>query len=75
MILGFFGVANNTSVTPPAGMTERFDVVSNAGTYPVVASSADRLQQPAGATGNLTAVAGTTGWNIGQLVALRRRVP
>lgn len=74
MILGFFGVSNNTSVTPPAGVTERFDVVSNAGRYPVVASCGDLLKASAGPTGNLTATSGTTGWNIGQLIALRRRV-
>lgn len=74
MILGFFGVANNTTVTPPGGMTERFDVVSNAGTYPVVSSSADLLQTAAGPTGDVIAVAGRNGWNIGQLIALRRRV-
>jgi len=74
MILGFFGVANNTSVTPPGGMSERYDVVSNAGRYPVVAEGADVLQAVAGATGVKTAVSGTTGWNVGQLVALRRRV-
>ncbi len=72
MILGFFGVANNTSVTPPAGMTERFEVVSNAGRYPVTAACAEVLQPLAGATGSKTAVSQTTGWNIGQLVALRR---
>lgn len=74
MILGIFGVASNTSVAPPGGMSERFDVVSNAGTYPVVSSSADVLQAVAGPTGNQTAVSVLRGWNIGQLVALRRRV-
>ncbi|MGH2786088.1 MAG: Ig-like domain-containing protein [Actinomycetota bacterium] len=74
MILGIFGVANNTSVTAPAGMTERFDMVSNAGTYPVVSSCAQMIQSAAGATGNKTAISGTNGWNIGQLIALRPRV-
>jgi hypothetical protein len=74
MILGFFGIANNSSVTPPAGMSERFDVVSNAGTYPVVSTSADLLQAAPGSTGNKTAVSALRGWSIGQLVALRRRV-
>jgi hypothetical protein len=71
MIVGLFGVANNTSCTPPSGMTERFDVVSNAGTYPMAAEAADGAQATAGATGDRVAVSGTTGWNIGQLVALR----
>ena len=73
MILGVFGVANNTSVAPPAGMTERFDVVSNAGRYPVVSSCAEVVQASAGATGNKTAISAINGWNIGQLVALRPR--
>ncbi len=74
MVLGFFGVANSSSVTPPGGMSERFDVLSNAGTYPVVSASADVLQAAAGPTGNKTALSALRGWNIGQLVALRRRV-
>ncbi|MGH2793165.1 MAG: Ig-like domain-containing protein [Actinomycetota bacterium] len=74
MILGFFGVAKNTSVAPPAGMTERFDVAINAGGKSVVSSCADALQAVAGATGNKTAISGAKGWNIGQLLALRRRV-
>jgi hypothetical protein len=74
MILGFFGVAKNTSVAPPDGMSERFDVVSNAGAQSVVSSSTDVTQAAAGPTGNKTAVSALRGWNIGQLVALRRRV-
>jgi hypothetical protein len=55
-------------------MSERFDVVSSNGKFPVVSSSTDVLQAAAGATGNKTAVSALRGWNIGQLVALRRRV-
>ena len=73
MILALFGVAKNSSITPPGGMSERFDVTS-AGTSPVASSSADGLQAAAGPTGNKTAVSALRGWNIGQLVALRRRV-
>jgi len=73
MLVGFFGVANNTSVAPPTNMTERFDVVSNAGTYPVVCEASDQLLGAAGPTGDRTATSGTTGWSIGQLVALRPR--
>jgi hypothetical protein len=74
MILGFFGVAKNTSVTPPGGMSERFDVASKAGAQSVASSSADLTQAAAGPTGSKTAVSALRGWNIGQLVALRPRV-
>jgi len=71
MIVGFFGDAQNTSITPPAGMTERFDVVSNAGTYPDNIEVSDSTQPTAGATGDRTATTPINAWNIGQLVALR----
>ena len=74
MILGLFGIATKGSVTPPAGMSERFDVASSAGTSSVVTSSADVLQAAAGPTGSKTALSAFRGWSIGQLVALRRRV-
>ena len=71
MIVGFFGAAQNTSVTPPSGMTERFDVCSNAGTYPDVIELSDATQSSAGATGDRIATLPVNAWSIGQLVALR----
>jgi hypothetical protein len=71
MIVGFFGVARNTGVTPPAGMTERFDVVANGGTYPQAVESADVLQAAAGATGDKIATYSGTAQNVAQLLALR----
>jgi len=71
MIVGFYGAAVNSTITPPAGMTERFDVVSNAGTYPVICEGADAIQATAGATGDRIATDPLNAWNIGQLVALR----
>jgi len=71
MIVGLYDLAQNTTITPSAGMTERFEAVSNAGTYPVVSEAADQVQQTAGASGDRTATAGRAAQNIGQLIALR----
>jgi MSHA biogenesis protein MshQ len=72
MILGFYSMAQNATVAPPPGTTERFDVVSNLGTYPIVSEGTDEPQATAGATGDRFATASRTGWSIGQLIALRR---
>jgi hypothetical protein len=71
MLIGFFGMASNTTIAPPSGMSERYDVASNGGAYFVTSEASNVLQVSAGATGNKTATAGTAGYNIGQLVALR----
>ena len=71
MIVGFYGAAQNTSVTPPSGMTEHFDVCSNAGTYPDTVELSDAPQSGAGATGDRIATLPVAAWSIGQLVALR----
>jgi hypothetical protein len=75
MVIGFFGAARNSPINPPSGMTERFDAVSNGGTYPQATEGADLLQATAGATGDKTATwTGTSHW-IGQQVALRPSGP
>jgi len=75
MIIGFFDIAQNTTIAPPAGMIEQFEALSSAGPYPIVCEAADLPQSTPGATGDRTALAGKTGWSIGQLIALRRAPP
>ncbi|MEX2554386.1 MAG: cadherin-like domain-containing protein [Actinomycetota bacterium] len=71
MLVGFFGMADNVTIAPPSGMTERWDVASNAGAFFMTQEGADALQPTAGASGSKVATAPVKGWNIGQLVALR----
>ena len=71
VVVGLFGLAKRATVTPPAGMTERSEVVSAAGVIPVATGeTADRSQAQPGATGPQVATASSGGVNIGQLVAL-----
>jgi len=71
MLVGFFGLATaQATFTPPAGMTQRYAVSSNA--LPGTSSSvADVVQAAPGASGTKTAKASISAVNIGQLVALR----
>ena len=72
MLVGLFGIAQLTTETSPAGMTERYDqAVPSTNTYKVTTAGADELVPAAGATGTRVALAATSGVNIGQLVALR----
>ncbi|HVD62815.1 MAG TPA: Ig-like domain-containing protein, partial [Lapillicoccus sp.] len=71
MIVGFFGTPVLTSVTPPGGMTERFDqTVPSTNTYKVTSEAASQSVAGAGATGTRVATAVNAAANIGQLVAL-----
>jgi trimeric autotransporter adhesin len=79
MLVCVFAVSTGTGVidmsfTPPAGMTERYDISStNAGAFAnIVASSADEVRPTAGATGTRTATASTARNNpVGQSIVLR----
>jgi Bacterial Ig domain len=71
MLVGFFGIGPATSLTPPAGMTERWDVASTQGSFKATSGAASALQAAAGPTGTRAATSGATSTNIGQLVALR----
>ena len=70
LVIGLFGTGNNATFTAPAGMSERFDVLTT-GTSNVAAEGAEVTQAAAGATGTKVATASMSGMNIGQLVALR----
>jgi acid phosphatase type 7 len=69
-LVGFFGTATRTTVTPPAGMTERGDVASTFGTDATLEGS-DSVLSAAGASGQQNATAAASARNIGHLVALR----
>jgi PKD repeat protein len=72
MLVGLFAATGSLTITPPSGMTERFDITSNLGTYKVTSEGANALQATAGATGDRVARADVgLNPNIGQLIALR----
>ena len=70
MLIGFYDISTDTTIVPPSGMTERFDLASNAGAFDVTAEGCTVQQATAGPTGNKTATA-SGGWAIAQLIALR----
>ena len=70
-IVGLFGIGGGNSITPPAGMAERGEAVSSAGSLHVTWEGSDSLQTTAGATGTRTATATISHPNVGQLIALR----
>jgi hypothetical protein len=71
-LVGFFGAARDTLFTPPAGMTEQWDIASTGGaaTSRTASEEADEALGAAGATGTRVATAAAAAVNIGQLVAL-----
>ncbi len=70
-VAAFYGITGATTVTPPVGTTERWDLASSAGTYRITAEAAETIRPVAAPTGDLVAAAANSGRSIGQLVALR----
>ncbi|MBI3977136.1 MAG: DNRLRE domain-containing protein, partial [Chloroflexi bacterium] len=70
-LLFFAAVSGGNSVTPPSGMTERWDHRSNSGTANATGEFADKALGAAGATGSQTGTAGFASPNVGHLVTLR----
>jgi hypothetical protein len=70
VLVGFYGSPGATSITAPAGMTERSDVASTSGTYKVTSESATQQLSAAGATGDRVALSGNSAAGIAQLVVL-----
>ncbi len=68
VVLGAFGINNGSSITQPAGMTERGEIASGS---KIKTEVAEVVQASAGATGAKTATAASSGVNIGQLIVLR----
>jgi hypothetical protein len=71
MLAGFFGTSAAAGFTAPATMSERFDVVSSAGTYRTASEGTDEWRSAAGSTGSRSATASLSAAAVGQLVALR----
>ncbi|MGH2725533.1 MAG: hypothetical protein ACRDKS_01005 [Actinomycetota bacterium] len=71
MLVGVYGISRNTTITPPSGMTERWDLASTAGPFFATSEGCNQLQATAGATGTKSATAAVVGPNIGQLIALK----
>jgi Bacterial Ig domain/Calcineurin-like phosphoesterase len=70
-VVGFFSIGGNNSITPPAGLTERSEASSTAGSNHVTAETSDFTQPTPGATGPRTATASSNAHpNVGALVAL-----
>src|SRR6266404_3471303 len=69
MLVGFFGIASQSSFTAPSGMMERYGV-SSGGSTKVSSEGADVAQPAAGASGTKVATASSAAVNIGHLVAL-----
>jgi hypothetical protein len=71
-LVGFFGTASLTTVTPPASMTERFDqTVPSTNAFKVTSEAVDQVIAASGPTGTRVALAANAAANVGQLVALK----
>ncbi|HEX5466005.1 MAG TPA: Ig-like domain-containing protein, partial [Candidatus Limnocylindrales bacterium] len=70
-VVAFFGFAASATFTPSGGLTERWDVASDAGSYKVAQEAADLTVADPGLVGPFTADPSGTAVGIGALVALR----
>ena len=70
LLVGFYGMASNPSIQPPAGMIEQIERIGT-GQVKITTEIADAIHPSAGATGERTAMTDKTAANIGHLVALR----
>ena len=71
-LVGFYGIVGKITISPPAGMTERVEIVSPTGVSSKLTATLDDQSNPAsGATGTRVATAASAAHNIGQLIALR----
>ncbi|MEO8424452.1 MAG: Ig-like domain-containing protein, partial [Actinomycetota bacterium] len=68
MIVGGFGINADSTIAPPAGMTERGEIVSATR---LRTELSDYVLSPAGATGDKVATAATAAATIGQLIVVR----
>ncbi len=76
LLVHFAAVNAEGTLTPPAGMAERWEAASpnSSNTRDALASSSDVLHSPAGPTGARTATASAAGRGIGAVLALRPAV-
>jgi fibronectin type 3 domain-containing protein len=72
LVVGFFGIAASTTVSPPPGMLEQADVATAAGAKSKVTTEiTDSIQAAAGPSEIKTATGSVAAANIGYLVALQ----
>jgi hypothetical protein len=71
MLVGFFGIASNTSITPPTGTTERGEITYSSRSGKLTIEVADQPFEGSGPTGARIAQASKAAVSIGRLVALR----
>jgi hypothetical protein len=71
MLVAFFANLADSTWTPPAGFTERADLIGTSSSQFTSLLSADALRPAAGATGDVSANASKSSGNAAQLIALR----
>ena len=71
-VVGAFGIDANATIAPPAGMTERGEIVSATR---IRTEMADGVLSAAGPSGARTATAAAAAANVGQLIVLRPSGP
>jgi hypothetical protein len=67
LVIGFFGIRAGTTISLPAGETQRWTATQGS----ITLAGGDQTQAVAGPTGALVASAVPTAYNAGQLVALK----
>ena len=73
MLVEFFGIANNVFITPPAGMTERGEVIGTGGAR-IASAGADEPHNRDGSHSH-DAIAAKAGISIAHVIVLRPRAP
>jgi len=72
LVVGFFGIAASTTVSPPSGMLEQTEISTQASAKSKVTTEiADSIQAAIGPSQSKIATAGAAAANVGQLVALQ----
>jgi hypothetical protein len=75
LLIGFFGIENNPSITAPNGMIKQAEIMQNSGRDKLALTAADEVLPAVGASGPRSATVNKNGSAIGQLVALRPMSP
>jgi hypothetical protein len=71
LLVGVFGIAKNTAITPPAGMLEHAEAIAN-GSKKVSIEISDDVLDGTGATGvRIATTSGSTAVSVGQTLVLR----
>ena len=71
VIVGFFGMAGSSLITPPTGTIERAEISQNGAPNRIVLEAADEILAPVGDSGARTATGTQAQLSVGQLVAIR----